>query len=276
MAKRKDYYYLPKEYHLAHDYSEFILLQIEELLINKSFDKLRLQKIKLSKENAKLLKNHDGHIYDFFIAHKLIKELNHSVQSTLLNSLIMDVCYFLQEGYLCSLKMRLSVSFTLFRKPFMETLIICMRLALETDFIDRFNNEENFDATSLSKESKLLYLETLNLILQNKYNTNDLFDYLFNKEHEESLYLISNHAIHLYTDRNKLGKTGKQNLNFIFSLSDDINVQWEYIYSVIPMLLNFLIDVIDLCVVASTTVPTGIFEKRFSDRDKMRKKCEVK
>jgi hypothetical protein len=202
-------------------------------------------------------------------------EADHIVSNHVLNSLLMDTCYFLQEAFLCSLKMRLSVSFTLFRKPFSEILIILMRLLLEKDFIAKFNNEDNFNPTALPAENKKVYLEIINAALNNMYRVDDLYEYLFDKSHGDNLYNIGNHAIHLYTGKNPAIKTEKQNLNFIFSNKEDINAQWEYIYTIIPMLLSFLVEVAELCVMNGTDVPDGIFKRRFNDRYQMKKRCHV-
>lgn len=275
MNKRIEYYYLPKKYHRTHDYCEFVIFQIEEFITQKKFDELRFQTIKYSPEIGEKLAAHKGHIFDFLEENELYEDLNKIVACNLLNSLIMETCYFLQEGYLCSLKRRLSVAFTLFRKPFFEILIVHLRLLLEDDFLNRFNNEENFNPTSLSASEKKGFLEIVNVLLNNLYDISDLYDYLFDKGFGDNIYNIGNTAIHLYTGNNPVIKTEKQNLNFIFSNNDDAQSQWEYIYTIMPMLLTFLADLTELNVMKFTTVNDKLFNKRIADRYKMKKKLQV-
>lgn len=276
MNKRIEYYYLPEKYHRIHDYCEFVVFQIEDFITKKTFDELRFQTIKYSPEVGKKLMAHKGHIFDFLEENKMYTELNKIVACNLLNSLIIESCYFLQEGYLCSLKQRLSVAFTLFRKPFFEILIIQLRLFVEDGFLDRFNTEDNFNPIALPATQKKEYLEIVNILLNNLYNTSDLYDYLFDKSYGDNIYNIGNTAIHLYTGNNPVIKTEKQNLNFIFSVKEDIQTQWEYIYSIMPMLLTFFADLTELNMLKYTTVKDSIFNRRIADRYRMRKRCRVK
>ncbi|MDZ4810865.1 MAG: hypothetical protein SGI96_21730 [Bacteroidota bacterium] len=275
MNKRVEYYYLPKNYHRTHDYCEFVIFQIEDFITQKKFDELRVQTIKYSTDVGEKLAAHKGHIFDFLEENGMQEDLNKIVGSNLLNSLIMESCYFLQEGYLCSLKQRLSVAFTLFRKPFFEILIIQLRLLVEDDFLNRFNNEANFNPISLSASEKKEYLEIVNILLNNLYDTTDLYDYLFDKGYDDNIYNIGNTAIHLYTGNNPVIKTEKQNLNFIFSGKKEIQSQWEYIYTIMPMLLTFFADLTELNVLKYTSVSDNVFNKRIADRYRMKKRFRI-
>lgn len=275
MPKLFNYHYLPAKYHKSHDYCLFILNQIEVLVLDKKFIELRQQTIPMSPQHITLLNNYKGDVTNFLEENGLTKELDHVVKCKLLNSLIMESSYFLQEAFACSLKMRLTVSFTLFRKPFFEILIIYMRLLCEDAFISKFNTEEKFNPLILTKSEKMSYLQKLNDLLQNIYDTDELFAFLFNKGDGENLYNIGNNAIHLYTSRNPVINTEKQNLNFIFSTKEDIEAQWEYIYDILPMLLNFFADVTDLCVGSTITVPEKLITNRFIERHKMKRMCRI-
>jgi len=272
---RKNFYYLPKKYHDTHRYCEYIVSQIEAFITQRSFEQLRTQKVKLTPEQSAALQNFDGDVLDFFEKYNLTDELNMVVSRRLLHALIMDTCYFLQEGFNCCLRMRMSVAFTLFRKPFSEILIIYLRLLLDGQFLKRFSDEGNFNPVSLSKDKKLEYLNAVNSALGNMYVVNDLYEYLFDKSSGDNLYNISNHAIHLYTDKNPVLQTEKQNLNFIFSGKDEIQDQWEYIYRILPMLLSFLSDVIEFTVIANTDIPDYVFRNRFRQRNHMRTRFKV-
>lgn len=275
MNKRHNFYYLPKKYHSCHQYCDYILNQIEQLTIGNDFKKLRQWNLQLSPEHILSLQQYDGDVLSFLEDNKLVTEAEHTTARSLLNALIKDTCYFLQEGFECSLKMRLTVSFTLFRKPFSEMLIIYLRLLLEEEFLKRFSSEKDFNPINLAKDSKLQYLNIVNSWVFNIYNVEELYEFFFDKSSLDNLYNIGNHAIHLHTSRNPTIKTQQQNLNFIFSQEDDIENQWEYIYSVLPMLLSFLADVIDFNVIGYADIPDYIMKKRFLLRNQMRRYFKV-
>ena len=97
------------------------------------------------------------------------------------------------------------------------------------------------------------------------------YDFIFNKDYPDSLYNVSNSAIHLFTDRTE-NKTGKQNLNFIFSTQQDNLRYWDYIYETVPMILTFLADLIDLLVLKSTSCDRVLIMDRVKAREKMKNK----
>lgn len=272
MAKGNRYLYLPTEYHQAHDYCEFVLSQIEELIVDDRFSQLRQWTFKFPKATQEAFRHHTGDVFTFLEERSLTKEIKILTAGQLINSLLIETSYCLQEAFGCSLKMRLTVSFILFRKPFSEILIVYMQLLCNSGFLDAFIHNEGFNPTTLSLSDKKKYLVEINdNLLSGLYNVDDLFDLLFSKD-EESITTVGNFAVHLYTDRHKVFKTDKHNLNFIFSNIDAINDQWAYIYDNMPMLVTFLCDVADLCVMNYTSVSNRLFFSRFDKRYKMRDK----
>ena len=99
--------------------------------------------------------------------------------------------------------------------------------------------------------------------------------YIFDKDESDSIVNITNNAIHLFTDRNPKNRTEKQNLNFIFSDYESTESQWKYIYSRLPMILNFLTDLIDLLVLKSTSIEQKIFTERIIKREQLKKRNNV-
>lgn len=271
----KRYLYLPKEFHKKHDYCEFVVSQIEELILNKEFIELKSNVFEFPPKIIKEIESNNEHILDLLEKYEYNDIVYHLVKNSLLNSLIMETCYFLQESLQCSLKMRLTVCFTLLRKPFLEILIVFMRILNEHDFIENFNQKDPFDPIRTSPEQKKDLIEKTNLQLFEKYHKEDLFDYIFAKNFGNSLYNLTNNSIHLFTNRNPVSATEKQNLNFIFSQEEDIYDQWEYIYDNLPMLINFIADIADLLVLKSTSVDKKVFSERIEKREKLRKKNNV-
>lgn len=275
MTKRIEYYYLPKKYWKKHNYCEFVINQIEELILDERFIELKVQTFEFSKDVIDKINVSDEHLFDRMSDLGFNNELTKVVRTQLILSLIMETCYFLQESLLCSLKMRMTVCFTLLRKPFLEILILVMRILNESDFIDKFNNLEGFDPIKTTPNEKKDLIIKTNYLLNDLFNNDDLYQFIFDKDYGDSLFNITNNAIHLYTDRNPVSATEKQNLNFIFGTQENVDDMWEYIYYNIPMLLTFLAFSIDLLVFKSTTVDEDAFLKRHKMREKLRKKYKV-
>jgi hypothetical protein len=271
----KSYLYLPARFHKRHDYCEFVISQIEDLILNEEFIELKTQVFEFPPEFIKKLDTSDKHFLDLLEEEKYDDIVFHLIKNSVLLSLIMETCYFLQESFLCSLKMRMTVCFTLLRKPFLEILMVLMRILNDEDFIDNFNHTENYDPILTSPGKKKELLNQSNIWLHNKYNYEDLYDFIFNKDFGDSLFNLTNNAIHLYTDRNPISTTEKQNLNFIFSNKENIESQWEYVYDYMPMLVTFIADIIDLLVLKSTNVKEKTFVIRMKARDRLRKKNNV-
>lgn len=271
---KNNYYYLPKKYFKKHDYCVFVINQIEDLILNKKFKELSYQSFDFPPEFIDLINSSDKHILDLLEDNNYKVELMTIVRNQVILGLLRETCYFIQEALAASLKMRMTVCFTLFRKPFLEILIILMRILNEDDFVIKFNYLDKFDPIKTTPHTKINLLTTSNEWLDNKYDVEELNDLIFNKDSEESLFTLTNNAIHLFTDRNK-SETGKQNLNFIFSNQEDIESQWEYIYDVIPMTLTFLADIIEVLVYKSITVEEKVIYKRVKERETIRKKYNI-
>jgi hypothetical protein len=275
MKQRTECYYLPKKYIKRHDYCEFVINQIEQLITEEKFVQLKEQIIEFLQDLLKEVQNSDNHIFDILAENNLTTELNDIVRTNLILSLLIETCYFVQESLLSSLKMRMTVCFTLLRKPFLEIYILLMRILNETDFIDKFNNLENFDPVKTTPAQKKDLIAKTNELLKNNFHNEDLFDYIYNKDFGDSLFNVTNNAIHLYTNRNALASAGNQNLNFVFSKQEDINSIWEYIYNNIPVLLSFFAFLTDLLVFKSTSVHEDVFLERHKMREKMKKKYKI-
>ncbi len=275
MSLNKSYLYLPKEFHKKHDYCEFVVSQIEDLILNEEFIELKSNSFKFPPDVMKEFDEENKNIFDILEKYNYNDILFHLVKNTLLNSLIMETCYFLQESLQCSLKMRMTVCFTLLRKPFLEILIIFMRILNEKDFIEKFYHKDGFDPIKTTPSKKRDLIKQTNKQLFDKYPVDDIFDYIFAKDFGDSLFNVTNNSIHLFTDRNPVSATEKQNLNFIFSQPEDIDYQWEYIYDNLPMMISFIADITDLLTFKSTSVKESVFIERIKMREKLRMKNNV-
>ncbi len=268
MELDNEFYYLPKIFWDKHKQCELFVRQIEEFIVNKTFNELRFQKFDLESEDD--FKD-DEHIFDYLLRKEKFEEHDKFVRKSLVNALIMDVCYFLQEALTSSKKMRLTVAFSLFRKPFVYHLPVLLRILFDVEFLDKFNNEDSFDVNFINDNYKkdLIKKSLPYLLASQTLNEEEIFDWIFNQNEPDSLINITNKALHLSTTRNKSNKTDIQNLNLIFSNSNDIENLWSYIYTRIPILILYLLEIIELLVFTIIELPEGVYEKRIEERIKI-------
>lgn len=262
-----EYYYLPKEFRKSHDQCFLLIRQIEEFITNNTYDRLRLFKISFT-GRTRIRKNE--HIFDYLLRVNRKQEHDELIRNQVLNSIIIDICYFLQEALLSSKKKRLTVTFALLRKPFVYDLIALLRLMFEKGFLDKFNFQNSFDVSNISeKEKKILIRKSLKVILANSIKGKEIYDYIFNQDKKDSIVNISNRALHLSTTRSKKNKTEIQNLNFVFSTDESIQSQWRYLYSRLPLLLFYYVQILEIFVFSALKLPPTIFEKRLVERIKI-------
>jgi hypothetical protein len=146
----RDYLFLPAEFHQKHDVCMFLIGQIEEFIMDERYKELRQKTIQLEGDNFLP----EEHPFDYLLRVGKKDEHDSLVRNNIINSLLMDVCYFVQEGLTCSLKRRLTVSFALFRKPFVYSLVVMLRILYDEDFINTFNTQPDYDPAAIVSPPK--------------------------------------------------------------------------------------------------------------------------
>lgn len=268
MKVDREYLYLPERFWVKHKQCELLVQQIEKFIVEEKYNELRYQSFKLDSEDD-IKKNE--HIFDYLLRKNRKDEHDNLIRISLVNAMVMDVCYFLQEALLCSKKKRLTVAFSLLRKPFVYHLPIFLRIMFDNEFLDNFNNQDSYDVNYIKEEKKQeLIKSSLELLIGAKALTpQEIYDWIFNQNEPDSLINITNKALHLSTTRNKNNQTEIQNLNFIFSNQEDIENLWSYIYQKIPVLILYLLEVIEPLIFALIELPDGLYKKRLEERIKI-------
>ncbi|MCY1721854.1 hypothetical protein OU798_15980 [Prolixibacteraceae bacterium Z1-6] len=260
-----DYFYLPEQFWKKHELCVYLIGQVEEFILKEEY--IGLKVFSLNLENEKDTPNRNEHIFDFLIRTKRKDYYEKLVTCQVLHGLIIDMCYFIQEALTCSKKQRTVVTFALLRKPFVYDLIVVLRLMFEDGFIEKFNEEDDFDSTGLNKDEKIVLLEEATKYTLTKPITEiEMYEFIFDTKNPNSIINLSNKALHPSTTRNQNNKTGKQNLNFAFSENEDIQRYWQYIYSVLPMVLTYLVEIIEIFVFSLLEIDSKIYSARIEDR----------
>lgn len=263
--ERFDFLHLPEKYQKDHRICEFLLYQIEDFVLKDVYKALRVQEIKLNEGDV--LPNDEEHILDFLVRINKNDKHDEIITSNILNGLISDICQFLQIVLFSSMQMRLTVSFALIRKPFVYDLLIILRLYFTKDFLPKFNNDTSFDTTKLTEDDKLQLLQiSEQVLISNSIKASDVYNFIFNQKLPDSIINMSNKALHPSTTRNHNNSTKVQNLNFVFSTSNDENAQWEYLYNRLPLLLLYLNEVLEFIVFDHLKLDNSIYAKRLAER----------
>lgn len=268
--ERYDFINLPQEYHLKHKSCEFLLYQIEDFITADIYKDLKVQTIEIDKE-VELLE--DENILDYLLRINKSEKHNEIITRNILNAVIVDTCQFLQIALFASLQQRITVAFSLIRKPFVYNLLIILRLHLTNDFLERFNTEDSFDTTALKQEEiKELLKVSESLIFSKSIKASDVYDFIFNQALEDSLVNISNKALHPSTTRNKNNMTEIQNINFVFSTEESIMSQWDYLYRRLPYLLLYLNEILEAIMFDHLKLDYEIYSERLKERANFFKK----
>lgn len=263
--ERFDFLHLPEQYQKDHKICEFLLYQIEDFILKDEYKGLRVQEIKINEGDE--LPNDDENILDFLLRTNKNDKHDEIVTGNILNGLISDICQFLQIVLFSSMQSRLTVSFALIRKPFVYDLLIILRLYFTKDFLPKFNNDTSFDTTKLTEDDKILLLEmSEQVLISNSIKASDIYNFIFNQKLPDSIINLSNKALHPSTTRTENNSTAVQNLNFVFSTSNDKNAQWEYLYNRLPLLLLYLNEVLEFIVFDYLKLDNSIYAERLTER----------
>lgn len=271
--ERYDFLHLPQKFHRQHKCCEFLLYQIEDFVTADTFKGLKVKTVEF---DEKLEVFDYEHILAYLLTNNKSDKYNEIITSHILSAVIADTCQFLQIALFASLQQRVTVTFSLLRKPFVYNLLIILRLYLTSEFLEKFNKQETFDTTALSKE-EIIELLTLseNLLLSKQIKASDIYDFVFNKSLTDSLINISNKALHPSTTRDNNNMTEKQNINFVFSDEESILSQWDYLYSRLQLLLLYLNEVLESIIFDHLKLDNKIYLDRLTERENFFKQNNV-
>lgn len=264
------YKLLPKKFHSKHDFCVGLINEIEKFVIEEEYIALKVQTINIQGK-SEILK--DEHILDYLLRIGEKDAHDKHLKNHIIYGLLIDILYFLKEALSASTKQRMTVSFSLIRKPFVYDLIVLLRVFFTSDFLEEFNSNEKLDSTKISNEDLLELLElSTSTLLTKSIKSKDIFDFVFNQEMPNSIINISNKALHRSTTRNKQNLTGIQNLNFIFSNIEDIEDQWDFFYKRLSVLLIYLVEVCDFIICFQLELDDTFYNRRLDERMKIYKK----
>ena len=252
---------LPTKYRKRHQ----LMLYLYDILVDML---VKADKYQLSNLSFRFTKEINGEI-DLFDELDRQKDLDISEYVYIPHiffSILRDLNYYLFESLSCIERGKVTVAFSLARKPFQDNLFyLSWILAQPHDFLEKiqYGSPREYDVSNLKGKKEFvidLFLKVKELIqYENDFldfskkllDPELLYDIIYNRKAENSLTSVFDQSIHLVT-KNKNYPTEKRNLNFIFSDDKIWDDFWQLFYEKIPYILIYLVE-----------VAIAIFEKYF-------------
>lgn len=173
-------------------------------------------------------------------------------------SILRDLNYYLFESLSCIERGKVTVAFSLARKPLQDNLFYLSWILVQPhEFLGKmqYGSPKEYDVSDLKgkKDFVIDLFSKAKVLVQSKNSSLDfsqellnpelLYDVIYNRNAENSLTSAFDKSIHLVT-RNKNYPTEKQNLNFIFADDEIWDEFWNLYYQKIPYILLYLVEVI--------------------------------
>jgi hypothetical protein len=240
-------YFLPQKYKELHDlcfYLHGILVQVvkegeKKKLFHTLYNIKKISDIQAIKDNDDILEWLSNNGYEDEYKSIVIKQV--------LIAMISDYCHYVYEALKCSEKSKLAITFTLLRKPLKDNLLFFeWILTNRNEFIEKFQKDSNYyaiDKIDSAKKKIFIGCSVNKIDYSETFNADFIYNIRYSKKSDYSLERLWNVANHLVTTC-KYYKTESLNLNFVFSGPDSQESQWKYLYTVLPYLLFYSIEVI--------------------------------
>jgi len=233
---------LPAHYRFAHAYAIFLHDLIVGQLRSGIEARVFNTSIPLSEQEAKSFTGLQGEeLYRWLEENVPPEVLVETDYKMLVQALIADFCHYVLEALNASRKGKLTVAFTLLRKPFQDSLFYLEWILADLpDFLDRFRNrgakEVEVKGLPVERRKEIIREAVTALTESHTIDPGFIYDVRYNRAEHYSLAGLSDKAVHLVTTNAHL-LTAPQNFNFIFSSPDEFESQWHHLYLVVPQLL---------------------------------------
>lgn len=242
-------YFLPIKYKELHNlcfYLHDILVQVvTEGEKKKLFDTV----IKFKKNNDVKKFQDSNDTLEWLINNGYKEEFKSIVIKRVLIAIISDYCHYIFEALKCSEKSKLAITYTLLRKPLKDNLLFFEWIMTNRNgFLENFQKDSNFYAIDkIDSTKKKMFIEcSVNQVNYcETFNADFIYNIRYSKRIVYSLERLWNMANHIATT-SEYYKTESLNLNFVFSGPDSEESQWNYLYVVLPYLLFYTVEVIQV------------------------------
>ncbi len=256
---------LPHTYHFSHNIAVRLYDDLVSILKDEKVQKKLAVTLKFS-ETEKKPKDNEKDIIGWLINNGKQAIADEIVSKHLTAGVISDVCHFIFQSLHSAKKIKMSVAFTLLRKPFLENLIVIEQLLSdEHTFLRKFETKpENFDPGAVKEDFKQkIIADSVGKIKFNFFLTPELiYELRYDKNNPNSFYAMSNLATHLVTTRHPHFKTESSNLNFVFSGQNEWETQLDYFYYFVPLMLLYTTEIVDEYLLQKKIIDLKSYKRR--------------
>ncbi|NNE02570.1 MAG: hypothetical protein HKN52_05325 [Eudoraea sp.] len=245
--------HLPKRFVKVNNICAILYDQLTEIFTTENYGPLTHTEINHPEieKVIKELEKENIHILDWLKKNGKKEDITQVLTKHLLMSITSDFLAFIYESLRCAKNGKMTVAYALLRKPLTDELLILEQLLIDRDdFVHRFfvdGRTKGYDPSPANKKvDKQSVIESavsklyLNPVLVADY----IHEVRYDKACGFGLNGLTNQALHIVTNDFHY-RTEEQNLNFVFSIEEDIKNYREHYYTIVPYLLIYAISVID-------------------------------
>jgi len=253
----KYFKYLPKKYWFSHQFCFFIHDQLVQIISSGARD--GIFNVTVAFQDAELVKKihkmSGEELLDWLENNGYENIVYNITYRQICGALLSDLCHFVYEALDCSKKVKLTVTYALLRKPFKENLFYLEWLLTDPEgFLQKFHLDgikslilSGFGAISSNKRKEIIK----GAIKKTKYGEWIDSEFIYQLRYDKSvafgmeqLWQKANHLITSY----RFLETEEKNMNFVFSNYEDHKSQWDYLYSFLPILLFYTLQIMQVII----------------------------
>jgi predicted RNA-binding Zn-ribbon protein involved in translation (DUF1610 family) len=247
--------HIPNQYRFSHEYALFLHDILAQIVKDGEEAGLFLASFKLENEKhaeeLERLSNHDK--WDWLEANGYTAPVSDVIYRQVLAALLADFCHFVFEALSCSRKGKLTVAYALLRKPFKDNLFYFeWLLADPVGFVRTFKQGDPDELEEFRKEKGKRFpiiAESVKRTSQPNIFDAEFIDAIrYDRSVPYGFAGSWDHANHLITNYTAI-RTAPQNFNLVFAgLPDDYEARWEFVYTRLPYLLYYAVEVVEAVV----------------------------
>ncbi|MBK6942610.1 MAG: hypothetical protein IPH13_20735 [Planctomycetes bacterium] len=268
--RRTEKNFLPAEVRLSHQYALYLHDRVVRILKHAHASQLvRVAFRPRSAEHASQTAHLGGvDLWTWLESNGYQDVVREMAFKEMFPALATDFCHFVFEALSCSRRNKLTVAYALLRKPFQDNLRQLEWLLADSDeFVTTFLERPASARESNARQSEAYSVPLIRRALAKTaapalHDPQMIHDLRYDKDKHFSFDHLSQKAIHLVTTKPAL-LTEPQNVNFIFSNETSWASQWRHLYSTLPILLRYAVDICEpLAAIAFGEIAPGLAEFR--------------
>lgn len=240
---------LPEKYHFRHQYT-FFLHDIMAKIVAVGEKEGHFNHILQLKnvEHQKILSSRkQEETFDTLTKLGYSDQLDLLIFKQIFVAVLSDFLQFIYTALETSERGKLSVTYSLLRKPFKDNLFILEWILSEPDiFLERFKSTKSYDEISIDKiepNEKTRIIKIANDRTGVPFLSADfIYELRYDKSKPFGFESIWQQATHLITTSSHY-RTEEMNLNFVFSDYEAKTSQWENLYFLMPSLMLYAVNI---------------------------------